>query len=141
MTLKTPPFPFTSSRMSSREASATSSPKTTMRGSRFISSFMHEFNKSTTVRSLSDSYSGVPSVSKSSDVGSVSSEKRCVIASDGSGCGDARAMSAASATAASISASISSSWFSVAAPIVISRSRVRRRGSCNSWCSRSSGVL
>ena len=36
--LKTPPFPFTVARLSSRLQSATSSPKTTMRSSRFISS-------------------------------------------------------------------------------------------------------
>ena len=49
VTLKTPPLPLHSASTSSRDASATSSPKTTMRGSRFISSRRQAFNRSTIV--------------------------------------------------------------------------------------------
>ena len=70
VTLNTPPLPSTSSRTSSRLASATSSPKTTTRGSRSISSWRHLFSRSTIVVS-SPSNSG--SVSKAPEVGSRSS--------------------------------------------------------------------
>ena len=71
VTLKTPPLPFTRSRFSSRLQSATSSPKTTMRGSRAISSFRHAFSRSTIVFGSPE---GWGSVAKTSAVGSTSAE-------------------------------------------------------------------
>ncbi len=49
VTLKTPPLPLILSRFSSRLQSATSSPKTTIRGSRAISSCRQAFKRSTIV--------------------------------------------------------------------------------------------
>ena len=49
VTLKTPPLPLTLPRYCSRETSATSSPKTTMRGSRAISSRRQALRRSTIV--------------------------------------------------------------------------------------------
>ena len=71
VTLKTPPLPFTRPRFSSRLQSATSSPKTTMRGSRAISSLRHALSRSTMVLGSPD---GRDSVANASEVGSTSSE-------------------------------------------------------------------
>ena len=73
VTLKTPPFPFTSLMYCARLTSATSSPNTTMRGSRAISSLRHAFNRSTMVVGSPENW-GSSSVSNCSEVGSTSGE-------------------------------------------------------------------
>ena len=71
VTLKTPPLPGTDASASARLQSATSSPKTTMRGSRAISSFSVRLIAATIVSGLP---SGAAGVANASDVGSTSGE-------------------------------------------------------------------
>ena len=73
VTLNTPPLPFTSPKLVSREASATSSPKTRMRGSRAISSRRQALMRSTIVVGSPLNW-GSSSVSNCSAVGSTSGE-------------------------------------------------------------------
>src|SRR3989449_2855363 len=72
-TLRTPPLPFPSLMYCARLTSATSSPNTTMRGSRAISSLRHAFNRSTMVVGSPENW-GSSSVSNCSEVGSTSGE-------------------------------------------------------------------
>ena len=71
VSLKTPPLPETTASASFLLASATSSPKTTMRGSRAISSFSVRLIADTIVSGLP---SGCAGVSNAADVGSTSGE-------------------------------------------------------------------
>ncbi len=71
VTLNTPPLPLTSLSAASRVASATSSPKTTTRGSRAISSFMQRL---ISVTMVSGPPSNLGSVSNAFDVGSTVGE-------------------------------------------------------------------
>src|SRR6476661_4107036 len=71
VTLKTPPLPETCSSADSRLQSATSSPKTTIRGSRAISSFNVRLIAATIVSGLP---SGCAGVSNAAEVGSTSGE-------------------------------------------------------------------
>ena len=71
VTLKTPPFPLTAGRLSSRLQSATSSPKTTTASLRAISSCRQALRRSTIVFG---SPTGRGSVLNASEVGSTSGE-------------------------------------------------------------------
>jgi hypothetical protein len=71
VTLNTPPLPVTSSRCSSRVASATSSPKTTIRGLASSSSLSVRLMAPTMVSGLP---SGLGGTSKSDAVGSTDGE-------------------------------------------------------------------
>src|SRR6059058_2619790 len=88
VTLKTPPLPFTCARCCSRLASATSSPKTRMRGSRAISSLRQVLRRSTMVVGSPLNW-GSSSVSNCSDVGSTSGEYTYSSALSALGWGDA----------------------------------------------------
>ncbi len=140
VTLNTPPLPFTSSSVSSRLASATSSPNTTIRGSRSISSRMHELRRSTMVVS-SPSNAGESSVSNSLDVGSTSSEYSHFMAVSGAGCACSSARSAASLSSSSTSRSSASSSSAVAIPSSSRYCRKVTSGSRSASASRSAAVL
>ena len=122
VTLNTPPLPFSSSRYSSREQSATSSPNTTIRESRSISSCIQRLMRSTIVPALPES-SAPSSVSKSCrSVGSMSGENTFRKAVSGAGCDVSIAMSEAALTSASTSLRKASSCSDDAIPSVINSS-------------------
>src|SRR3990172_2104772 len=106
VTLNTPPFPLTLLKAASREASATSWPKTMIRGSRAISSLRHPLSRSTMVVGSPENC-GSSSVSNCSLVGSASGEKTCRVTVSAAGCGEASASSAARFTSSSTPALIS----------------------------------
>ena len=118
--LKTPPLPFTLPRYCSRDTSATSSPKTTMRGSRRISSRIAVLMRSTIVVGAPENR-GSPSVSNCALVGSTVGEYSAHSAVSGAGCGCARASSVATSRSASTASCIALISASVAWPSATSQ--------------------
>ena len=139
VTLKTPPLPLTVSIYSSRETSATSSPNTTIRSSRSISSCRQRLIRSTIVPALPES-SAPSSVSKSFEVGSTSGEKTFRNADSGAGCGVLIAMSEASLTSASIDLrSFSKSSDDASFSVIRNSAKVLIGSIAASFCSSSAG--
>ena len=138
VSLKTPPLPGTIDSASLRLASATSSPNTTMRASRAISSLSVRLIAATIVSGLP---CGCAGVSKARDVGSTSGENSQSVAVSFDGFGAANAASAASLTSFSTSAVIAAISASVVKPFLRRNSEKCAIGSRRASASRSAGVL
>ena len=138
--LNTPPLPVTSERISGRLASATSSPKTTIRVSCAISSLSVRLMAETIVSGVPDA-AGAAAASNASEAGSTVGEYTYNAAVDASGFGAATARSAASCTSRSTSAATASSSTAVACPADTRKSANRRNGSRAASASRSAALL